>query len=372
MEIKSSSCELTWTQLLEKEYVFGIPLFYNKQFLPQTTRKDIKSISCGTIHRFPDYLRKQFPYLDEKSRCTSGIRVEFNTDAQSIQILSKITKIKHRENFSNMAQAGIDVMVDGNFWMIYYPKWENAERIYLRDDGNFHRISLVLPNYAGIRLKKIILDKATNITPRTPKYLLDNRPIVYYGSSITQGGCASRPALAYSQRLSDTFCMNYVNLSISGNARGELELAKYVAEFTHAALFILDWGANLLDSEWGDTLEDRYEPFWRTIYNKNPQTPILFIGLQNYSRDLASEPCMRNRIQIKREFIQQKAILACNEINQEKKRKIFDYIDGTSIIDTESLDLTLDGVHPNDIGHKKYADLLEWKIIDLLGNHVHS
>ncbi len=363
-------CELTWSQILAKGYVFGIPFLHNGKFNDGTSNRDVRSIQRGVIHRFPHTLRRSLPYLYERSRCTSGIRIEFTTDAKSIQIVSKITYMKHRENYSNMAQGVIDLLVDGKIWSHYYPKWENPDKIYLPSSGS-HRISLILPTYAGIQISRIILHNLTELSNRSPNYLLENRPIVYYGSSITQGGCSSRPSLSYPHQLSEIFCMNYVNLGISGNAHGESEIAQYISSsFSYAAMFVLDWGANLLDPQWENLLEQRYEPFWRIIHKSNPNIPILFVGLQNYSYDVSSEPETRARIQQKREFIQASAMKACVEINQDGKRKLFDYIDGTTIIDTTHLDLTVDGVHPNDIGHKIYAELLEWKIIDLLGNHI--
>ncbi len=370
--MQQSTLELNWTQLLEQGYVFGIPSFFNHEFLSGTSRKDMNLIKRGIIHRFPQRLRHQFSYLRERSICTSGVRVEFVSDAKSMQIKSRLSKLKHRENYSNMAQACVDILIDGKFWTNFYPKWDNPKRIYLIDDATPHRITLVFPNYAGLRLHKLILHNLSSISQKTPSFLLENRPIVYYGSSITQGGCASRPALAYAHRLSETFCINYVNLAISGNARGEHALADYVASFSHAALFILDWGANLLIYNDIELLEKRYENFWRTIHTKNPDTPILFVGLQNYSIDVSSEPNFRKHVQEKRDFIKEKALAACNEVNQQKEQKIFDFIDGTSIISASSLDLTIDGVHPSDTGHRTYAELLEWKIIDLLGNHVKS
>jgi len=367
-----SSLELTWIQLLEKGYVYGIPSFFNGKFLDRTPKKDIKSIQRGFLHRFPTTLRKQFLYLKERSHSTSGIRVEFSTDAQSIQIFSKITKIKHRENFSNMAQGCMDLLVDGKFWVNYYPRWHCPDRIIFPNDHLLHRISLVFPNYAGLILHKIVLHNVENLSNRIPPFLLENKPIVYYGTSITQGGCASRPALAYSHQLSEIFCMNYVNLSISGQARGEPEMARFIASFKHAALFILDWGANLIEPPWKGLLEERYEQFWRIIFEQNPHIPILFVGLQNYSYDVSSEPAFRSYIQQKRDFIKNTALKACHEINSKSNRKKFDFLDGTSIINTSTLGMTLDGVHPNDLGHKIYAELLEWKIIELLGNHIHS
>lgn len=372
MDKPQSTLELSWTQLLDQGYIFGIPSFYNGKFLSGISRKDVNGVKRGILHRFPYSLRRKFSYLYERSICTSGIRAEFVTDAKSIQIISELSKLKHRENYSNMAQACVDLLIDGKFWTNFYPKWDNPERIYLKDDGESHRVTFVFPTYARLRLRKLLFHDVTSITQKVPPFLLENRPIVYYGSSITQGGCASRPALAYAHRLSETFCINYVNLAISGNARGEPEIAKYISSFSHAAMFILDWGANLLDLQDGDLLEQRYESFWRTVHEKNPDTPILFVGLQNFSYDVSSDPAFRTHIQNKRDFIREKALAACNEVNKQKERKIFDFIDGTTIINTSSLGLTLDGIHPSDTGHQTYAELLEWKIIDLLGNHVNS
>jgi lysophospholipase L1-like esterase len=365
-----SSVELNWSHLLEYGYVFGIPCYFNRTFLSNTTRREKNSVKRGILHRFPKELRRKFSYLHERSKCTTGVRIEFNSDAHSLKIISHLSRIKHRENYSNMAQACIDIIVDGNLWMNFYPKWDNPDKIYLKDDGKIHRICLVLPNYARVRLKKIILYGLTSVTEKTPPFLLENRPIVYYGSSITQGGCSSRPALAYFHRISETFCVNYVNLAISGNARGEPEFANYVASFSHAILFILDWGANLLEYKDDGLLEQRYEQFWRVIHKHNPDTPILFVGLQNFTSDLVTDQKFKDHIQNKRDFITQQSLQACKEINQTRKKKLFGYIDGTSIINTDSLDLTVDGIHPSDTGHKNYAELLEWKIIDLLGNHV--
>jgi lysophospholipase L1-like esterase len=372
MEGMKSLVEFSWTDLISKGYVYGIPSCFNGEFNQSYSNRDKNQLKKGLIHRFPSYLRKKLPYLTERSMCTSGVRVEFLTDAQSIHLLTKTPKMKHRENFSNMAQGMIDILVDGAVWSQHYTRWESPERIFLPKEG-MHRISLVFPNYASIILSKILLHDVSEINNRNPEYLLKNRPIVYYGSSITQGGCSSRPSLSYPHQLSETFCINYVNLGISGNARGELEMAKFIAKsFPNAVLYVLDWGANLIDQDWDDLLEQRYELFWRTLHTSNPNIPILFVGLQNFLYDLSADTGTRTRIQYKREFIEKEALAACGEVNQGGKRKLFDYIDGTSIIDTKRLDMTIDGVHPSDIGHKTYAELLEWKIIDLLGNHVHT
>ncbi|MBN2155741.1 MAG: hypothetical protein JW776_06840 [Candidatus Lokiarchaeota archaeon] len=361
--------EYTWLELLKQDFVYGIPLFYNGTPSSCASKHDKNLLYRGIIHRFPSFLRWKFAYLGERSRCTSGVRIEFTTDASAIKLLIKTKYMKHRENFSNMAQAAMDILVDGRFWALYYPRWKNLEKIYLPDDGMVHRISLVFPNYASIKLEKIILFNLTEFVHRSPEYLLNNRPIIHYGSSITQGGCSSRPALAFPHLLSETFCVNHINLGISGNARGEPEIADYVANFSNAILFILEWGANLLDLKWDDLLEQRYEKFWRTIHNSNPNTPILFVGLQNFSYDICGMLEIRMNIQKKREFIQKQALAACKEVNKNGL-KLFDYIDGTTIINSSRLDLTIEGIHPNDKGHRAYAESMKCKIINLLGNHI--
>ncbi|MBD3351060.1 MAG: hypothetical protein GF364_06205, partial [Candidatus Lokiarchaeota archaeon] len=237
-------------------------------------------------------------------------------------------------------------------------------RIILPKSNHKRRITLVLPTYAPCKIRSIILEKVKGEKPveRYDNFKGKGKPVIFYGSSITQGGCTSRPALAYPQLLSEKIGFDYLNFGISGAGFGEPEMADFISSFNHASLFILDWGANLLKPEYQDLLERRYEPFWRKIHKQNPKTPILFIGLQNYYQELIEAPITRAYIRYKRDFIEKKANEACLEINKTNESSLFTYMKGTEILGLEDIGNTVDGVHPNDLGHKKYAEIIEKKI----------
>jgi lysophospholipase L1-like esterase len=236
-------------------------------------------------------------------------------------------------------------------------------------DKNEHRITILFPTYAPCKLNSItlykILDKEPK--PRNPPFILNGRPIIYYGSSITQGGCTSRPSLNYAYLLSEKLNVNFINLGTSGVGYGEPEVAEYVSSFKDACMFVFDCVANLLHADHGNLLEQRYKAFWQKIHEKNPKTPILFIGFQGFFQENI-EPMAKIYIQIKREFVENEAKQACVQINKERDRKLFDSINGLSLFNAGELHYTVDGVHPNDLGHKRYAETIFPKMNLLLRN----
>ncbi|MHA1339420.1 MAG: SGNH/GDSL hydrolase family protein [Promethearchaeota archaeon] len=365
--------ELGWKSLLQKDFVYGIPNFFNGEFLNEKkgswfSKKDEKNILKGKIQRFPEKLIKKLPYLKSRSICTAGVRVEFMTSAEKMEINAIFPKIGRMNNMSSIAQRSIDILVDGKVWTLVYPyESKFSNKFFLPKDKKMHRITLVFPNYAPCILKKIKLYRCNEDFPtkRSVPFAKDGKPIIFYGSSITQGGCTSRPSLAYTYQICERLGVNYVNLGISGAGRGENEMAEYISSFKHATLFVLDWGANLLHPKFKNLLEQRYQSFWEKIHSENPKTPILFIGLQNYFHELV-DPLAAIYIENKRKFIENQVLENCMKKILKEKLSLFDYIDGESLINLSELEMTVDGVHPNDLGHRKYAEVMEFKIVELL------
>jgi len=367
--------ELSWKNLLEHNFVYGIPNFWNGNFVNGKlndwfSEKDKNNILKGEINRFPIKLIKKLPYLKSRSVCTAGIRIEFMTSAQKIEVDLYFPKVGKMNNMSRTAQCGMDVLVDGKVWTMICPyekKFPN--KFYLPQDKEKHRITLVFPNYSPCILKKIKLYNCSEDFPeeRNIPFIKNGKPIIYYGSSITQGGCTSRPSIAYPYQISETLTTNFINLGISGAGRGEPEMADYIASFEHSCLFVLDWGSNLLQPQFKDLLEKRYKPFYEKIHNQNPKIPILFIGFQNYYHEL-TDPIAASYIKSKRKFVEKQVLEICMKKLKDEEKNLFGYIDGDSLINLSELEMTVDGVHPNDIGHKKYAEIIEWKIIELLSD----
>ena len=369
--MRQKSISLDWTSLVERDFVFGVPnirhatIIENRYFKKKNTKKTRK----GRIYRFPTSLVKQFRYLKDRSRCTSGFRVEFITDSKSLEINAKWPRVSKMENMSPLAQQSIDILVDGKHWTLVSPaSCKLPNRFMLPNDKEEHKITIVFPTYAPVKLRGLSLYRTGDGYPKKTSFegAGSDKPVIFYGSSITQGGCATRPSLAYPHRLCQRLRLNYMNFGLSGAGRGETEIAEYIASFSDARLFILDWGANLLAPEHQNALERRYRNFWKVIHEKNPETPILFIGLQHYFHGLIDSRAARKWIESKRQFIKQEAEAACSEVNEGRDAPLFDYVDGPSIISYNDIGCTVDGTHPNDLGHKKYVDMLEWKVINLL------
>src|SRR5208283_5052762 len=99
------------------------------------------------------------------------------------------------------------------------------------------------------------------------------RPVVFYGTSITQGGCASRSGMSYQAILGRMLNIDFVNLGFSGNGMGEPEMAQAVGDID-AACYVLDFGQN---NQKVEALEKVYAPFLATLRAKHPDTPILAI-----------------------------------------------------------------------------------------------
>src|SRR6185436_14505138 len=96
------------------------------------------------------------------------------------------------------------------------------------------------------------------------------KPIVFYGTSITQGGCASRPGMVHTAILGRRLDRPVINLGFSGNGRMEPEMARLLAELD-PAVYVIECLPNMSAKE----VEERTEPLVRSIRTARPKTPIL-------------------------------------------------------------------------------------------------
>ena len=102
---------------------------------------------------------------------------------------------------------------------------------------------LNLPLYDGIDSLRIGVNREAFISKPRENYLLAQKPVVYYGTSIAQGGCASRPGMVFTGILSRALNRNFINLGFSGNGRIESAVGEAMCE-VDAALFVIDCNPN--------------------------------------------------------------------------------------------------------------------------------
>ena len=190
------------------------------------------------------------------------------------------SNIQSRLNMANMhafGQTGVDLYIDGVYRNTAIAGRDSKpgltqEHSFYKDQPRIDReITLYLPLYMPVKVLGIGLDADARV--QAPKSFALDKPIVFYGTSITQGGCASRSGMSYQAILGRMLNADFVNLGFSGNGKGEPEMARTVAGID-ASYFVLDFAQNNPTVE---SLMQVYAPFVDTIRSKHPQTPILVV-----------------------------------------------------------------------------------------------
>ncbi len=202
---------------------------------------------------------------------------------------------------------------------------------------------LFLPLYQDVDFLSIGIDNGAFLAPAP----VDTRkPLVFYGTSIVQGGCASRAGMAHPAILRRWLDRPVINLGFSGSGRMEPELAHLVAEID-AALYILDCLPNLTPDE----ARERIVPFVRIVRAARPHTPIL----------LVEDP-------------QRGGTLPDNDILRQAYQQLLDEgVEHLHLLPHDDLlagpeEATVDGVHPTDLGFLRMASAHEPVLRRLLGD----
>mgnify|MGYP000379300721 CR=1 FL=1 len=131
---------------------------------------------------------------------------------------------------------------------------------------------LYLPLYDGLVSLSIGIDSLATIDQPLIDYPIRQKPIVFYGTSILQGGCASRPGMAHTNIISRRLNRECINLGFSGNALLDYEIAEVMSS-VDAGVYVLDFVPNASS----DQIYEKMETFYRILRDKHPRTPIIFI-----------------------------------------------------------------------------------------------
>lgn len=206
---------------------------------------------------------------------------------------------------------------------------------------------LYLPLYNGVRKVEIGIPDSAAIA-KAPDYPETKRkPLLFYGTSITHGACASRPGMTHSAMLGRRFGRPIVNLGFSGNGRMEIEVARLIAE-VDAAVYIIDCLPNI-DAK---ATAERTEPLVKHLRDRRPDTPILLVEDRNYS-DAHLNAAKRKRNQTSQAALK----AAYNRLHQAGVKHLY-YLEGENMLGDDH-DGTVDSSHPNDLGFWRQANHFE-------------
>ena len=132
---------------------------------------------------------------------------------------------------------------------------------------------LYLSLYNGISSLEIGVDEGAVIEAPSIDSPRSDRPIVMYGTSILQGGCASRPGMAFTAILGRKLDREIINLGFSGNAWLDYEIAEYITRAQNPALIVLDYVPNST----AEMIDERGERFFRIVRQAFPDVPVIFV-----------------------------------------------------------------------------------------------
>lgn len=290
---------------------------------------------------------------------TAGGRVRFRTDSPCIAIKAVMATNYLMSHITLIGQSGFDLyhrLEDGRdlFHQSFRPPmgmrtgYESA----VTTSGKLRDYTINFPLYDGVKELYIALKKNVILEAPTPyKY---RKPVVYYGSSITQGGCASRPGNSYQAILSRRLDTEHINLGFSGSGRAEKEMADYLASLD-MSVFVCDYDYNCLSTEY---LWRTHLPLYRTVRKGHPDIPIIFISAPTVIKEPENFAGRRA------------AVRATYDTAIAEGDKNVYYIDGAELFEGECWDsCTVDGVHPNDFGFYRMAMRIE-KILDPILNNL--
>lgn len=293
------------------------------------------SFEDGMFCRMPtDTAKAVSGGVEYLSTNTAGGRVAFKTDSPFVILLAELGKADKMPHFTTLGSCGFDLYADGEFYKPFVPKYgvtTGFDGIVRFRDTKPRDLLIHFPLYSDVRSLHIGLAPGAGLWSYSP--YKPSPPIVYYGSSITQGGCTSRPGNAYPAIISMQNQVDYVNLGFSGNALGEEKMAEYIAGLDMSA-FVLDYDHNAPTVEY---LEQTHERFYRIVRERHPVLPVVMISRPDFT-------CTEENAR-RREVI----CHTCWAARRRGEKVLF--VDGKAIFNNVMRGAcTVDGSHPNDLG----------------------
>ena len=310
-------------------------------------------------HRLSKKLDEVLPNLegsvDVLAGTSAGGIVAFYSNTNVIKIKVKLSFKFHMGHMPYTGQAGFDLYIGNTYQDMKFYRTSNFdfnkmeyEFTYFnhKELNNKNQLFVLnFPLYATVDEVLIGVNPTCSITPCLDLFE-NNSKIVFYGTSITQGGCASRPGMSYTQILSRMLGVECLNYGFSGNGKGHIEIAEALSEIKNVSMFVLDYEANATF----DRLKATLDNFVKCIRKEYPTVPIIIISKIQMYLEFHDE-----------EYIKREKMVRSYQRNYVKKSNDSNlyYVDGKKVLGkSNNSEKTVDGCHPTDYGFMSMAEYL--------------
>jgi len=279
---------------------------------------------------------------------TAGIRIRFRTDSPYVAIHAEWNEFCC---FAHMPLTG------SSSFDIYSYNPESQKQLFVaslgcpfdsdkgfesvRDlSGKMQDYVINFPLYNNVDKLYIGVSKGAKF--EEPSEYANKAPVVFYGSSITQGGCASRPGNCYQSILSRSLNFDYINLGFSGNGKAEDVIVDYMAGL-EMSVFVSDYDHNAPNPEY---LEKTHYKMYEKIREKHPEIPYIMLSKPDFN--FTREDVLRRTVVMES---------YCKAVKSGDKNVYF--VDGASIFRGDDFNsCTVDTCHPTDVGFRYFAEAL--------------
>jgi len=292
------------------------------------------------------------------SRNSAGLMIRFRTNSPQIKVRYQLVNTRYElPHMPATGVSGVDLYakaVDGEErWVAGRYSFKDTVEYHFTNiipNDNYHKLGreyrLYLPLYNSVKWLEIGVEDESYFEPLKVR---DDKPIVIYGTSIAQGGCASRPGMAWTTILSRRMDRPVINLGFSGNGRLEEEVLRPIGEID-AKVFVLDCLPNLVSAQDhpDELINSRLKWAVRFLKEKHPNTPIVLAEHAGYTEEAINE-VRRSSYQRVNQVLE----ATFQELKAEGIQQIYLI---PKVEFGQSLETTVDGTHQTDLGMLLYAE----------------
>jgi lysophospholipase L1-like esterase len=311
--------------------------------------------------RLPATLKDQCrPPLWKLGKNTSGLAIRFCSNSTTISAKWEVLDNTHMDHMTDVGCKGLDLYAwEDDHWQFVNsarPTGKvNEKQIIANMISKEREYLLFLPLYDGVVSLSIGVDSLATLKQPSLTYPKTDAPIIIYGTSITQGGCAARPGMSFSNILTRHLNQEVINLGFSGNGKLDYEIAETMDKRHDAALFILDFIPNVNEEQ----IKEKTATFVNLLRKENPNTPILFVESVIFPHALYDKSAF-DIVTKKNKALKQEV----EKLKQSGDKNIY-YLSSDNLIGNDG-EATVDGIHFTDLGFVRMAEKLQEKIFTIL------
>ncbi|MBR1871685.1 MAG: SGNH/GDSL hydrolase family protein [Bacteroidales bacterium] len=285
-------------------------------------------------------------------RNSAGLYVRFRSNSPSINVRWTSTFKNLMNHQTPTGTRGLDLYTlykgEWRFAGSGRPdvnEWTTTQKIIGNMDGSMREYMLYLSLYDGVSELSIGVEEGSVLEQPAVDRPSSKRPVVMYGTSILQGGCANRPGMTHTAIIGRLLDREVINLGFSGNALLDMEIARLMAQVEDPAVYVMDYAPNA----WDYLIREKGEEFFRIVRDAHPDVPVIFIEDVIFPHTIFDPVILA---EVTKKNVAQRELF--EKLKKQGEKRIY-YIKAEGMIGDDG-EATVDGYHFTDLGMMRYVD----------------